>query len=96
MNFKRRLDALERKLVCEPATLFFEDGSSVEIRGRADFILNLFNAAIRGVHSHEADLIRRSVRSEEPGGAHLIDVVRAVLQGPGTRSCSTNCVEGAS
>ncbi len=71
MKFRKRLNALERRLVCEPATLFFEDGTSAQLRGRGDYVLNLFAAAAQGKTSHDTDLIARSVRSEEPGGAHI-------------------------
>ena len=30
----------------------------------------------------ELDLIRRSVSSKEPHGAHMIDLIRALLNGP--------------
>jgi len=69
-------------LVSNPTTLFFADGSSVQISGRGDYVLNLFVAACRGQRSRETELIARSVRSEEPGGGHLMDLVRAILLGP--------------
>jgi hypothetical protein len=62
--------------------LFFDDGSSVQISGRGDYILNLCAAAARGERSQEIELIVRSVRSEEPGGGHMLDLVRAIINGP--------------
>jgi hypothetical protein len=82
MKLKRRLEALERRLVCDPATLFFEDGTSAQLTGRGDYIVDLFVAAVRGERSPRIELIARSVRSEEPGGGHLLDLMRALLNGP--------------
>lgn len=36
MNLKRWLESLERQLSCERSTLFFEDGTSIEIGGRGE------------------------------------------------------------
>jgi hypothetical protein len=41
MNLKRRLEAIERRLVCDPATLFFEDGTSAQLTGRGDYIFRV-------------------------------------------------------
>ncbi|HTU48277.1 MAG TPA: hypothetical protein VMF91_24675 [Bryobacteraceae bacterium] len=82
MNVKRRLEALERTLIRDPATLFFEDGTSIEISGRGDYIADLFAAAIRGERSPQIELLARSVGSEEPDGGHMLDLTRALLNGP--------------
>lgn len=82
MNFSKRLAALERRLIFEPITLFFEDGTSTQICGRDEHILRLFDAAARGERSREMDLIVRSVRAEEPGGGHLVELTRALLLSP--------------
>ena len=82
MKVTRRLEALERQLICDPTTLFFEDGTSAQISGRGDYILTLFIAAVRGERSPQMALIARSIRSEEPGGGHMLDLMRALLNGP--------------
>jgi hypothetical protein len=82
MRFDRRIQALERRLVFEPVTLFFADGSSTQICGRRDYVLNLFAAACRGEHSPQLELIARRVRSQEPGGGQMMDLARALLNGP--------------
>ena len=82
MNLKRRVETLERRLICDPATLFFADGTSAQIGGRGDYIVKLFAAAVRGERSPQMELVARSVRSEEPGGGHMLDLARALLNGP--------------
>ena len=82
MTLKRRVETLERRLICDPTTLFFADGTSTQITGRGDYILNLFAAAVRGERTPHMELISRSVRSEEPGGGHMLDLARALLNGP--------------
>ena len=82
MTLKRRVETLERRLICDPTTLFFADGTSAQISGRSDYILDLFAAAVRGERSPDTALISRSVRSEELGGGHMLDLARALLNGP--------------
>lgn len=82
MRVKLRLEALERRLLHDPATLFFEDGTSAQICGRGDYIMHLFAAALRGERSPQIELVSRSVRSEEPDGGHLLDLMRALLNSP--------------
>jgi len=82
MNFKRRFESLERQLRCEPSTLLFADGSSIEMSGRGDYVMELVNAAVRGERTPQIELMARSVRSKEAGGGHLLDLARALLNGP--------------
>jgi|GEM_PF-2579231 len=93
MNFKRRLEALERRLVTDPTTLFFEDGSSVQMSGRGDYVLKLFAAACCDQRSRETEMIARSVRSQEPGGGHMLDLARALLNGPAEVQEAGSCPE---
>ncbi len=69
-------------MICDPATLFFADGTSAQIGGRGDYIPNLVAGAAGGERSPQMELIARSVRSEEPGGGQLLDLARALLNGP--------------
>ena len=62
-NSEKRIEALERRIVFDPITLFFADGSSTQIGARRDYVLNLFAAACRGERSPQVELIARSVRS---------------------------------
>jgi hypothetical protein len=45
-------------------------------------VLGLLGRAVRGDWTPEMELIARSQSSAEPGGAHMIDLVRALLNGP--------------
>jgi hypothetical protein len=79
IQLRRRLEALEKGFTSEPIILLMPDGRSEALRGD---VLNLFSRAGRGDRTPEMDLIARSVSSIEPGGAHMIDLVRALLNGP--------------
>ena len=88
-NLEKRLRALEASTntVAEPVTLYFGDGTTQELRGRPGFVVGLlssiFHAAAPGSEPVvELDLIRRSLSSKEPYGAHMIDLIRALLNGP--------------
>jgi hypothetical protein len=82
MNLKRRLQSLERRLICDPTTLFFADGTATQISARGDYVMNLFSAAARSERSPQIELVARSIGSEEPGGGHLLELARALLNGP--------------
>ena len=83
MNFERRIRALEAKLITEPVVLHFADGSKRELHGPGDFVLRLFQgisgADLNSTHAAQLDLIRRSVHSEEPGGGHMIELLKCLL-----------------
>jgi hypothetical protein len=83
MNFEKRLRALEARLVSDPVLLYFGDGSKRELHGPGDFVLRLFRgvfgAEISPTHAGQLDLIRQSVRAEEPGGGHMIELLRCLL-----------------
>ena len=79
MNLNRRLEALEKQITSEPIVLLMPDGRTETLRGE---VLNLFSRAVSGDRTPEMELIARSISSMEPGGAHIIDLVRALLTGP--------------
>jgi len=81
-NLFRRLEALEEQLTSEPIVLLMPDGRTEALPGHNDYALNLLWRAIRGERTLEMELIARSRSSTEPGGAHMIDLVRALLNGP--------------
>jgi hypothetical protein len=58
------------------------DGRMETLPGHNDYVLNLLSRAVRGDRTPEIELIARSQSSTEPGGAHMIDLVRALLNGP--------------
>jgi hypothetical protein len=87
VSIEKRVRALERRFTADPVVLYFADGSAREICGPRDFVLRLLTAAAwRGDLSpgqkEQLDLIRASVGSVEPGGGHLIELVRCFLEGP--------------
>jgi hypothetical protein len=62
VNLRRRLAALEKRLISEPTLLIMPDGSTASIPGRSD-LLNLLVVAARGVNispeqAAQLDLIR--------------------------------------
>jgi hypothetical protein len=82
-NLRRRLEALERGLCSvEPIVLLMPDGSTETLPGYNDYLLDLLGRALEGDRTPEMDLVARSVSSTEPGDAHMIDLVRALLNGP--------------
>jgi len=48
MNLRRRLEALERRLITEPARLTMPGGDAVAIPGRGDRLLKLLAVAVSG------------------------------------------------
>jgi len=81
-NLRRRLDALEGHLTIKPILLLMPDGSTQTLPGHNDYVLNMLSRAVRGDRTPEMELVARSVSSSEPGGAHMVDLVRALLNGP--------------
>jgi hypothetical protein len=80
INLHRRLEALETSRTgSEPIVLYMPDGRSETLRGS---VLELFARARDGDRTPEVELIARSVNSTEPDGAHMIDLARALLNGP--------------
>jgi hypothetical protein len=86
VNLRRRIAALERRLITEATLLIMPDGRTASIPGRSD-LLNLLVVAARGEnispeHAAQLDLIRRSVDAKEPGGGRLVEVIRCCLLAP--------------
>jgi len=79
VNLHRRLALLEQQLTTEPILLLMPDGRTETLR---DDVLDLFSRAVRGDWTPEIELIAQSVSSTEPEGAHMIDLARALLNGP--------------
>jgi hypothetical protein len=80
-RLEKRIRALEARLITDPVVLYFADGTTREICGRGNFLLRLFESACGGAdlttdQAEQLDLIRRSVAAREPGGGHMIELVR--------------------
>ena len=74
-------------MITDPGILHFADGSTKEIRGQGDFVRDLFAKAWSGaelspVLTAQLDLIRKSVRCEEPDGGHMIELLNSILDAP--------------
>jgi hypothetical protein len=86
MRFERRIRALEARMIADPVVLYFADGSEREICGRGDFLLSLLTGTCgKKLSSRQAaqlELIRQSVGAREPGGGHMVELLRALLNGP--------------
>ena len=96
MNLQRRLDLLEKRLTSGSIILFMPDGRTETLRGGRYYSLDLFARACNGERTPEMELVAQSIGSIEPGGAHLLDLVRGVLnrvpdEGPDD-SCSDSCL----
>ena len=87
MNIRRRIEALEKRLLSEPTLLFMPDGRTASIPGRSEYLLKLLGVAARGANTSpeqaaQLDLIRRSTGAVEPSGGRLIEVIRCCVRGP--------------
>lgn len=84
LSLKSRIQRIEAKMISEPVVLTFADGSNRELRGSRGFQLKLF-AGLSGEQldsqqAEQLDLIRRCASVEEPGGGHLIEMLRALME----------------
>jgi hypothetical protein len=53
-------------------------------------VLDPFSRAVRGDRTPEIELIAQGESSTEPGGARMIDLARALLNGPNVDSLSAD------
>ena len=88
MNLRRRLAALEKRLISEPTLLVMPDGRTASIPGRGEYLLKLFVAAVGGANispaqAAELELIRQSTDAKEPSGGRMVELIRCFLLGPG-------------
>jgi len=91
-NQRKRLEQLEARLgsLTEVVTLYFGDNSTVGLKGKRDFVFRLLGRVFEvsdpgSEDARRLELIRRSVASREPGGGHLTDLIRALLNSPLTK-----------
>jgi hypothetical protein len=75
-NLLRRLERLEKRLVSEPILLLMPNGGMERISGDPNYVLDLMMCSLNGEAVSEMQLIARSIGSDEPGGAHMVDVAR--------------------
>jgi hypothetical protein len=82
VNICRRLATLENQCTIEPIVLQMPEGRTVTLPGRGNQAGVLLGRAVYGEPTPEIRLIAQSVSSIEPGGGHLIDLARAILNSP--------------
>jgi hypothetical protein len=96
MNLRRRLELLEKRLNRGSIILFMPDGRTETLRGGRYYSLDLFARACNGERTPDMELIAQSIGSIEPGGAHILDLVRGVLDRVPDEEpddgCSASCV----
>ena len=78
---------LEKGFSTEPTVLIMPDGRIASINRPGDYLMQLLGVAVGGEHvspqqAAHLDLIRRCRASKEPGGGHMVDLIRALLLGP--------------
>jgi hypothetical protein len=87
MKYEKRIRALESRMLADPVILYFADGSTREICGRADYLLSLFCDACYGGdlsprQAAELDLIRDSVAAGGASCAQMTQIIKCFLLGP--------------
>ena len=83
IRLRRLLEALEKSPSSqERIVLLMQDGRTEMLPGHNDYVLNLLGRALNGDRTPEMELIAQGVGSVEPGDAHMIDLARALLNGP--------------
>jgi len=79
----RRLESLERRNLKDPIVLKMPDGRIVTLPNRTGYELDLVLRALSGDRTPEMELIAQSTSSIEPGGGHMLDIVRVFWDQPG-------------
>jgi len=97
MRLEKRVRALEARMLADPVILYFADGSTNEICGRADYLLKLFCTACYGGdlsprQVSELDLIRESVGEGGASCARMTEIIRCFLLGPAEEPSSVTPV----
>jgi hypothetical protein len=75
-NLLSRLKRLEKGLISAPIVLQMPDGSTEHILGDANHMLDMMICTLNREAVPEIELIANSTSSEEPGGAHMVDMAR--------------------
>jgi len=82
MNLHRRLEALEKRNLRDPIILQMPAGRIVTLPNRRGYLFNLVLRVLAGDRTPEMELIAQSTSSFEPGGGHMLDIVRAFWPEP--------------
>jgi hypothetical protein len=81
----RRLEALENDFDDEPVTLYFADGRRETLS--SERLLQLFGSVLHPETVSQADQrkldsVNSCIRAHEPGGGHMVELLRAIQQSP--------------
>lgn len=86
MRLEKRIRAVETRKTPDPVVLYFEDGSTREICGRGDFLFELFQGIcgedISPSQAAHLALIRRAICVREPGGGHMVELMKSLIDEP--------------
>jgi hypothetical protein len=88
MNLEKRLRALESGGITDPVILHFADGSTRRISG-GQYLVELLSAATgraNVLENQHLNWVRECVAAHEPGGGHMIEVLKVIFHGPATSS----------
>jgi hypothetical protein len=78
----RRIESLEKQHPRDPIVLQMPDGRIVTLPNRGGYLFNLVLRVLAGERTPEMELIAQSTSSFEPGGGHMLDIVRAFWPEP--------------
>jgi hypothetical protein len=83
-QLQSRVRTLESRLLADPVILHFADGSTGTIPSDVFVSQGLVAASFRGAkrtpkQTALLDLIRQTEFAEEPGGAHMVEVIKVLL-----------------
>jgi hypothetical protein len=92
MSLDKRLRRLETTLLSDPIVLVFADGSTRGIRYPGLGMLSLFMAALSAeqpdsLMRQHLDWIRDCVGYVDPGGGHMIEVIKLAMQANADEVC---------
>jgi hypothetical protein len=88
MRLEKRIERLEAALIRESVILRFANGSTREIPGGDDYLLNLTVAVCWGKEDlspeqqKHVEWIAECVGVTEPGGGRMTEIIRCCLAGP--------------
>src|SRR5271165_2044118 len=78
----RRIESLEKQHLRDPIVLQMPDGRIVTLPIRGGYLFNLVLRVLAGDRTPEMELIAQSTSCFEPGGGHMLDIVRAFWPEP--------------
>lgn len=83
MKIEKRIRALEARMIADPVILVFEDGRTRKLPG-GNFLRRLLQGVcgitvLGAWERSELEDIRQCAGSKEPGGGHMVELLRCLL-----------------